>query len=413
MAKIASKNSCRTCRLRKLKCDEKLPTCSRCERSGRWCDRTAPLKIQGQKNVRKRTNGAKGTDSIEQNSVERFDEPRVRLQNEEIAHYFAHYLKTLAPWYDLNDLRQAFKGIVGSRAQQSSLLLSAVIAFAAIHKSRTCHAVPKSLAERHHAHCLRLLIGITETSPEIKDGTALAATCLLRSYEILAEEEDPNRHLFGAFSLIPSLSCSLPDEPLLRAGLWNYLREDITFSLINRCPLKIEVGAIDIELCRDDDYANQITILLARVINAAFADGSELLVDLQSAISAWNLSVPFQPYHESHEGVLPKIQMVEDCHVAAMQYWHVAQILLDLHTGSPVDFEAHARAICGMAFSANSDPVVVNSYGPICYSAQWLSRDDARRELVNHLLDSQKRTGWPVQAIIKKLKHSWAGEAEK
>ncbi|KIW23954.1 uncharacterized protein PV07_09700 [Cladophialophora immunda] len=386
MAKIASKN-----------CDEKLPTCSRCERSGRWCDRTAPLKIQGQKN----------------NSVERFDEPRVRLQNEEIAHYFAHYLKTLAPWYDLNDLRQAFKGIVGSRAQQSSLLLSAVIAFAAIHKSRTCHAVPKSLAERHHAHCLRLLIGITETSPEIKDGTALAATCLLRSYEILAEEEDPNRHLFGAFSLIPSLSCSLPDEPLLRAGLWNYLREDITFSLINRCPLKIEVGAIDIELCRDDDYANQITILLARVINAAFADGSELLVDLQSAISAWNLSVPFQPYHESHEGVLPKIQMVEDCHVAAMQYWHVAQILLDLHTGSPVDFEAHARAICGMAFSANSDPVVVNSYGPICYSAQWLSRDDARRELVNHLLDSQKRTGWPVQAIIKKLKHSWAGEAEK
>ncbi|OAL34976.1 hypothetical protein AYO20_05691 [Fonsecaea nubica] len=330
---------------------------------------------------------------IEQTSIEQFDEPRVRLQDEEIAHYFAHYLKTLAPWYDLNDLDQAFKSIVGSRAQQSSLLLSAIIAFAAIHKSRTSHDVPKSLPEKHHAHCLRLLIGLTETAPAIKDGTALAATCLLRSFEILAEEEDPNRHLFGAFSLIPSLSSNLPEEPLLRAGLWNYLREDITFSLINRCPLKIEVGAIDIELHRNDDYANQITILLARVINAVFAGDSDLFVGLQSAVSAWNSAVPFKPYHEYHQGVFPKIQMVEDCH-GELIHW---------------DFEAHARTICGMAFSANSDPVVVNSYGPICYSAQWLSRDDARRELVNRLLDSQKRTGWPVQHIIKKLNRNWAG----
>ncbi|KAH0839275.1 C6 transcription factor [Fonsecaea pedrosoi] len=337
--------------------------------------------IQPRKNVGRRTKGAKGT-------IEQFDEPRVRLQDEEIAHYFVHYLKTLAPWYDLNDLDQAFKSIVGSRAQQSSLLLSAIIAFAAIHKSRTSHDVPKSLPEKHHAHCLRLLIGLTETAPAIKDGTALATTCLLRSFEILAEEEDPNRHLFGAFSLIPSLSCSLPEEPLLRAGLWNYLREDITFSLINRCPLKIEVGAIDIELHRDDNYANQITILLARVINAVFAGGSDLLVGLQSAVSAWNSSIPFKPYHESHQGVFPKIQMFEDCHVAARQYWHVAQILLGLNTGNTGDFEAHARTIC----------------------AQWLSRDDARRELVNRLLDSQKRTGWPVQHIIKKLNRSWAGE---
>ncbi|KIW93781.1 uncharacterized protein Z519_05096 [Cladophialophora bantiana CBS 173.52] len=393
--------------------DEKLPTCHRCERSGRWCDRTAPLKIHAQKNGGRRAINGEVTDGMGQASAERFGEPRARLQDEEIAHYFGHYLKTLAAWYDLNDLGQAFRGIVGSRAQQSSLLLSAVIAFAAMHKSRTCHAVPKLLAERHHAHCLRLLIGITESAPAIKDGTALAATCLLRSYEILAEEEDPNRHLFGAFSLIPPLSCVLPEEPLLRAGVWNYLREDITFSLINRCPLKIEVGALDIVLRRDDDYANQITLLLARVINAAFADGSNLLVELQSAVSDWNLSVPFQPYHESHGGVFPKIQMVEDCHVAAMQYWHVAQILLGLNSGNTVNFEAHARSICGMAFSAYSDPVIVNSYGPICYSAQWLSRDDSRRELVDRLLDSQKRTGWPVENIIKKLKLCWAGKAKK
>ena len=54
--------------------------------------------------------------------------------------------------------------------------------------------------------------------------------------------------------------------------------------------------------------------------------------------------------------------------VAAMQYWHVAQILVTQDHGSAAELEAHARVICGLAMSADSDPVMVNSYGPICYS---------------------------------------------
>jgi hypothetical protein len=65
-----------------------------------------------------------------------------------------------------------------------------------------------------------------------------------------------------------------------------------------------------------------------------------------------------------------------------MQYWHVAKILLAAVTAEDVDFEAHARAICGIAFSASSDPVVVNSYGPICYSrSSW---NPGQQELIYH-----------------------------
>ncbi len=242
---------------------------------------------------------------------------------------------------------------------------------------------------------------------------------------------------------MPPLSSTLPKEPLLRAGLWNYLREDITFSLINECPLKVDVGRVKLELSRDDDYANQITLLLTRVINAVFVGREEFPGELKVALVDWRNHLPFQAYHESDEGVFPRIQMVHDSHgkscqtirrlaltcvVAAIQYWHVASILLACQKDPDSENEAHARAICGMAFSASSDSVVVNSYGPICYSkfsrntggqeltrvgARWLKRDEDRRELVNRLLDSQKRTGWPVQTIIRQLKHCWTRKEKR
>ncbi len=116
------------------------------------------------------------------------DEPIVELQSEEIAQCFEHYLKVLAPWYDLNDLDSTFRSVVGKRALENGLLFSAIIAFAAIHQSKTGRAALKNLAEKYHTCCLRSLIGLDEGDAAIADGTVLAATCLLRSYEILAGE---------------------------------------------------------------------------------------------------------------------------------------------------------------------------------------------------------------------------------
>ncbi|KAJ9601927.1 hypothetical protein H2200_013597 [Cladophialophora chaetospira] len=302
MPKIANKN-----------CDETLPTCGRCERSGRWCDRTIPLKIRAvQRSTR--SHDQKDVDETEPGFAIAVGEPSVELQSEEIAQCFEHYLRVLSPWYDLNDLDNNFRRVVGKRALWNSLLFSAVIAFAAIHQSKTGRAALKTLAESYHTCCLRLLIGLDEADAAIVNGTALAATCLLRSYEILAEEEDPNRHLYGAFSLMPPLSSTIPRDPFLRAGLWNYLREDITFSLINECPLKVDVGQVDLDLGRDDDHANQITLLLASLINAESADSGGPLGELRMAIEHWRSHLPFQAYHESDGGTFPRIQMVQECH---------------------------------------------------------------------------------------------------
>lgn len=143
------------------------------------------MKIRVQKNG-KRNKAANGANDEERPAARQDGEARVELQDEETARHFEHYIKVLAPWYDLNDLDNAFRSDVGNRALQSHLLLSAIIAFAAMHKSRTGQIASKTLAETHHSRCLHLLINLEEDDMATKDGTALAATCLLRSYEILA-----------------------------------------------------------------------------------------------------------------------------------------------------------------------------------------------------------------------------------
>ena len=162
--------------------------CGRCERSGRWCHKTGPLKIRIQKNVRGQRIDLNTTTTGTVSETEVDEVPRATLQSEQVAQLFEHYLNVLACWYDLNDFDCAFARIVGREAQHSVLLLNAVLAFSAIHKCRTGQSSLKDLADDYHARCLRLLIGLQQSDPAVSDGTALAATCLLRSYEILAGE---------------------------------------------------------------------------------------------------------------------------------------------------------------------------------------------------------------------------------
>lgn len=54
--------------------------------------------------------------------------------------------------------------------------------------------------------------------------------------------------------------------------------------------------------------------------------------------------------------------------VAALQYYHVASILLEKDRASPFELDQHARIVCGLALSSKSEAVIVNSYAPICFS---------------------------------------------
>lgn len=65
------------------------------------------------------------------------EHPESALQDQEVAKLFHYYIASLALWYDLSDSKHHFKDVVPIRAWYNSLLLSAILAFAAANQHRT------------------------------------------------------------------------------------------------------------------------------------------------------------------------------------------------------------------------------------------------------------------------------------
>lgn len=77
-------------------------------------------------------------------------------------------------------------------ALDEPLLFCAIIAVAAMQICKTTANSLRDTAEYYHGCCVRLLIRLKEGDELISNGVALAATCLLRSYEILDGELKPH-----------------------------------------------------------------------------------------------------------------------------------------------------------------------------------------------------------------------------
>lgn len=300
------------------------------------------------------------------------------------------------------------------------LLFNAIIAFAAIHLSKTTSPHLVQEAETHHEKCVKLLIQLKQQDIEAENGITLAAVCLLRSYEILGEEFDPNRHLSGAFALAINRSHNLREISLARAGFFNFMREDITFSLINRCLLKLDIKDIDVpEASSDEDQLNVATLYLAKVINHVFKTGNtpDSAPSSYEGFDRWqsSLPAPFTPYFETPfsqpHNIFPTIRMLRGCHVAVFQYCLVLNSVLRSTNPSAEENKAmlHQNAVrlCGLAFTSDSPAVIVNSFGPISFSCRYLRGRPLQMELIRRLHGCRKETGWPVQRIIVDLERCW------
>ena len=350
------------------------------------------------------------------------NDPASALKDPTIAPLFQHYCKHLALWYDLSDSAGHFGKQIPQQALHQPLLFSAVIAFAAIHVSCTTKPSAGRVAERYHGHCVRLLISLQDDDTRLEDGIVLASVCLLRSYEILAEDFDPNRHLSGAYALAAGGNLPAGKTWLWRAAFFNYLREDITFSLINRCPLKMDLDNVVVPMrgADDEDQLNVAALHLANAINTVFVNGRSSRMKASDAerFWVWHSSLPrqFVPYFESDvedsADTLPVIRMFRDCHVSVLQYCITRMtVLLSVQSDTLEvrdQFHANAVRLCGLAFTAKSPAVMVNSFGPISFVCRYLKNETLQQDLVARLMACRKEIGWPVQRIINDLEAHWA-----
>jgi hypothetical protein len=188
---------------------------------------------------------------------------------------------------------------------------------------------------------------------------------------------------------------------LKAAGFWNYLREDITYSLFQQCPLKIDLDQLEMPLpseqTTDHGYLNAVSLILGRIINACFSGGiaSWKWDGLFDMLRGWSSTLParFRPFSRQERGLglcLPCIRMLQDCHVAALHYQLVCIAILctkatpenmarmktlTLIKNHMEEFgeskeemtERCGLDICGIAFTTNSPPVLVNAFGPMAF----------------------------------------------
>ncbi|KPM45002.1 hypothetical protein AK830_g1518 [Neonectria ditissima] len=387
--------------------------------------------------------------------------PRDALRDQKLARLFAHYISNLSKWYDLSDPTFAFGVAVPQIALEEPLLFYAVIALSAMHVCKTTAGSFRSTAELYHRRCVQLIITIDEGDAVMAAGVALAATCLLRSYEIIDSDIDPNMHLRGAYSMISAKD--LPSENLhrglLASGFWNYLREDITFSLFEKCPLKMDLAAISpvSQYDADHDYLNSITLVLGNIINATFRDWLSVqewdaafdLVQQWASTRPKRLG-PFskRPAGSGMDQGFPQVWFLQPCHAAAMHYFLVSVVILTVYANTEsfprlwtlhllehdqmskdALLEALALEVCGITFTNKTATVTVNAFGPIAYclstspqdclylrqrseltiasGARFIRAEPARQELTRRLLAYKSDTGWPVQRFASDLETSW------
>jgi hypothetical protein len=158
-----------------------------------------------------------------------------------------------------------FGATVPAHALECPILFKALIASSATHKYKTLGQLAE-LATAFHVSCVRELLDSIEHKKPESQGDYLAATSLLRSYEILdgtepqlsrqsktdkpyvADSDKEQRHLLGAYSFVASGSINLAGRGLLQAGAWNYLRGEITMALECRRPVRISKDFASVQI---------------------------------------------------------------------------------------------------------------------------------------------------------------------
>ncbi|KAF2802204.1 uncharacterized protein BDZ99DRAFT_576908 [Mytilinidion resinicola] len=432
---------------RKIKCDETLPTCLNCSKKHRQCRhvRLPPLKWVSspalpftQPTEDPAPSRPFQGDTSWAHQIATLS-PRESLEYPTVVSLFTHYTTHLAPWYDLNDPHSLFTNAVPIRSLDEPILFRAILAFAASHLSRmipTSSLDSTPVAVILHDSFLSSLISALSTITPSTQANYLAATCLLRSYEILnGDTRMAQQHLFGAFSLAVHLDIDLSTWGLAQAGFWNYLCEDITVALECRRPLHMRMMA-DRGMPRgmtemEQDWGNAITWVLAELVNLQFTEheedgvggGGERWECSRRELEEWKVGLPtsFEPISRaSKEGnVFPSLWMLRPWYVAARQYAAVAEILLVLSKpGQALDSEGRemrvqelALQVCGLAFTNEDVPARVNAFGPLAFCGRFLRESKYRSGLRCLLRNMARQTGWNVDYILKDLYECW-GESD-
>jgi hypothetical protein len=161
------------------------------------------------------------------------------LRDSQEAYLFNHYVRVIAPFFDMCDNARHFAKVVPLRAPKCPLLLNAVLAASAKRLSEAKN-IDSLVVNRYYQECLKTLIPALSNAEAVVDENQLAALVILRYMEemgVAFSLAGSQSHLIGTRVFLAAQECSCEFSGLRLAAFWIALRQEIFMVLIHSRPV--------------------------------------------------------------------------------------------------------------------------------------------------------------------------------
>ncbi|RFU30443.1 hypothetical protein B7463_g5911, partial [Scytalidium lignicola] len=347
-----------------------------------------------------------------------------------------NFIEKMALWADISDMQRHFETEVPRRALYQPVLRFAIFAFSSRHINRSTND-DSTESLQYHNKCLQLLIPkLSELNEEINEDI-LAAIAILRQYEEM-DDYDSRCHLIGTTKLLNSISTFGSSGGLGEAAAWLCLRQDIYVSLVSQQPLRMHLENFhNSKTFRNNDdvsWANKMVFLLAKILSYAFSIDQEYntthLHEVSYEVDEWSRLKPptfnpirFLPQNKQDKRAFPEIWLLSPFHVIALQYYHIAKVVLavsvqqpkvsgyeNLRHGRRIEKIVHDNLLIILGLALSNSAAENTLFTARHALSVWggVFRDTLEREAtLSFLITMENRTGWKAGELINTLKKQW------
>lgn len=342
------------------------------------------------------------------------------------AELMRNYIENIAAWADATDFYRSFEIEVPQRAIQEPVLLHAVCTFSALYLDR------HEEAQDHQDKCIQLLIPALSSLKGIDD-TVLASVAILRQIEEM-NENDERFHFQGTTRILEVVSDFAHSGGLGEAAAWLCLRENLYVSMMQQIPIQMDLKNFELSptLQRNDDaaWASRMVLSLAELLSAIFSRQTvSAIAAVGQKIDEWNSAKPlsFYPIRVASKKPFPDIWMLSTPHVIALQYFHIAQILLAvsgvtvtsdqsdmLRRGRTVErlVQHHLVRVLGLSQSnVRSENAMFMARHCLAVWGSYLTNPVEQQGAVALLRSIEHRTRWNSAQLCESLQSQWTDES--
>ncbi|KAI0548173.1 hypothetical protein F4679DRAFT_551522 [Xylaria curta] len=359
------------------------------------------------------------------------------LKDKHEAQLFCHWIRSVAPLFDLCDHERHFATVVPQRATTCLPLLNALLAASAKHSSCMGLLTPL-VADKYYQKSLETIIPILSSDTVVRDENLLAAIVILRFVEesdIPFSPAGPQSHLIGTRAFLAARDRTRKFSKLGIAVFWLALRQEIFMALIHSRAVHPDLLIEEVfsplgpPEC-DCDYANRVIVQATLCLRYCFGEEdqqSSSWSELNCALDRWYAKRPWQFYpittEEDGNRFLPEPKYISDAVVTGLQHYYLARLILEAHDPTAPklgparkmhlqktdqEMKQIVRKICGIA-KANPHTVP----GCVCASISIVIAGDRftdRHEqeiLYNILVETGQDLGWPTGSAQEDLISAW------